>query len=117
MPMQKKPENPYDLLPLTIAGEQLYVRPIEFLYDAKTNEATEAIKYVSTCPKCAQLLEVEAKDIIESNDKYYYSACSECPLPQGLKSNTTTNDSTDNKFNDPIKNGKMILDGATRIDA
>lgn len=99
--------NPFDLKPVVIAGVELFTRPIEFEYDPK-GEPIAATKYTATCPKCSQGLEFAATEIVESDGKAYFSACNECPLPSGLKS--------DAGFKDPIANGELKVDGAVKFE-
>ena len=78
--MKKLTESPFDLLPVNIAGSEMNTRPVEFTYDKKTGEADMAIKYVSTCPGCSQLVEFAVEDIWVKEDKYYV-ACACRPVP------------------------------------
>ncbi len=87
--MKKLTETPFDLIPVTIAGNKLHPRPVDFEYDEKTGEASAAIKYHSTCPKCSQLIEFTPSDVHQrgndssDNPELFVSGCRECPLPKG----------------------------------
>lgn len=136
--MKKLTENPYDLLPVTLAGELLRTRPVEFEYDIKDGLPIAAIKYHSTCPKCSQLVEFSPDQIkvrpqsdSSRQPEYFVQGCEACPVPKDcvkLDSEPEINadeigDIVDfnafkqklaasEAFVDPIVAGRLILDGA-----
>lgn len=64
----------YDLLDITVGGEEIAARPIAWSgvdegegLDADGNSIT-VLKYVSTCPKCAQLMEFTPAEVAKSGD-------------------------------------------------
>lgn len=124
--MKPLTEGPYDLLPVIIAKEKLYTRPIDFTMDDLG--ATHATKYNSTCPKCSQLIEFTPSDVYQLGKDYYVSGCKDCPVPAGctkacgeacaVKQPDVTPLITPPsvEFVDPIESKVMSLDGVVAVN-
>jgi len=57
----------FDLIPIKFGNEEVDCRPIEW------DSENVPIKYMTTCPKCAQLIEFMIEDVCE--DRYYCPNC------------------------------------------
>lgn len=57
----------FDLIPIKFGDEEISCRPIEW------DSENVPIKYMTTCPKCAQLIEFMIEDVCE--DRYYCPNC------------------------------------------
>lgn len=123
----KFPENPYDLLPIILAKEEIMARPVEFIMGKLDPES--ATKYQTTCPKCSQLVEFAPKDVFEKDNKFYVSGCNECPFPMGAYTQAKPGATCSvpqacpapvaaptKLFIDPIANKLMILEGAVLVN-
>lgn len=69
--------NPFDLVKVDFAGTIVHARPIEFVYDEKS-EPIKATKLVTTCPKCGSFNEIDATLIVIVEDVTITAHCGQC---------------------------------------
>jgi DNA-directed RNA polymerase subunit M/transcription elongation factor TFIIS len=64
----------YDLLDISVGGEEVSARPVEWSGEDEgegldaSGVAITVTKYVSTCPKCAQLMEFSSSDVVKNGE-------------------------------------------------
>lgn len=110
----------YDLLNIIIADEEMAARPTVFTYDDEEN-VTGVIQYETSCPRCSQLVQFGVNEIFEDGEgALYVQGCEDCPISGALTPKVEGADFdsflNDDSFEDPIANGKMIVEGATKLN-
>ena len=110
----------FDLLNIIIAEEEMAARPVEFTHDEEEN-ITGVTRYETTCPRCSELVQFGTNEIFEDEEgTLYVQGCEDCPIGgtltpkvEGADFDSFLNDDT---FEDPIASGKMVVEGATKLN-
>lgn len=106
----------YDLLEINVGQETLQARPIEWsgeIVDGYGNdsdgELVKAIKWMTTCPECADLIEFESKSIFVIDDDKHV-ICQSCNMKPPIGASSEVDLSRMSEEQESKKTNEEILE-------